>query len=124
MKQFLVHWTLPKWVADLFLETLTRDSRSVAFDPALREQLAKALRIVTETALARDSKPVDIGFDLFRLSRSKEVVDVSANTLRSYNREGLPFYRQGKAIFVSKSELAAFIRFRSTTHRRPEELSD
>jgi len=50
------------------------------------------------------------GFDLFRLSISKDVVDVSPNTLRSYNRQGLPFYRRGKAVFVSKAELAAFIR--------------
>jgi hypothetical protein len=65
-------------------------------------------------------KSADTGFDLFRLSKSKEVVDVSANTLRSYNREGLPFYKQGKAIFVSKTELAAFIRFRSTVTQRSQ----
>jgi hypothetical protein len=50
------------------------------------------------------------GFDLFRLSKSKEVVDVCANTLRSYHKVGLPFYYKGKAVFISKSELAAFIR--------------
>ena len=55
------------------------------------------------------------GFDLFRLSKSKEVVDVCSNTLRSYFKEGLPFYRRGKAVFISKLELAAFIRGRSAT---------
>ncbi|HWQ93380.1 MAG TPA: hypothetical protein VN673_17045, partial [Clostridia bacterium] len=50
------------------------------------------------------------GFDLFRLTKAKEVVDVCPNTLRAYNKKGLPFYRKGKAIFISKSELAAFIR--------------
>ena len=50
------------------------------------------------------------GFDMFRLSRSKATVDVSPNTLRAYFDGGLPFYRRGKAVFVSKSELAAFIR--------------
>ena len=49
-------------------------------------------------------------FDLFRLSKSKQVVDVCSNTIRSYFELGLPRYERGKAIFVSKSELAAFIR--------------
>jgi hypothetical protein len=49
-------------------------------------------------------------FDLFRLSKSKEVVDVCSNTLRAYFKQGLPFYQRGKAIFISKTELAAFIR--------------
>ena len=49
-------------------------------------------------------------FDLFRLSKSKRIVDISPNTLRSYFNEGLPFYKKGKATFVSKTELANFIR--------------
>jgi hypothetical protein len=52
-------------------------------------------------------------FDLFRLSKSKDVVDVCPNTLRLYHKQGLPFYRNGKAVFVSKYELAAFIRSKS-----------
>jgi hypothetical protein len=52
----------------------------------------------------------DSGFDLFRLSKSKEIVDVCSNTLRSYFKLGLPSYNRGKAVFVSKAELAAFIR--------------
>jgi hypothetical protein len=47
---------------------------------------------------------------MFRLSKSKEVADVCPNTLRSYFKQGLPFYQRGKAVFVSKAELAAFIR--------------
>jgi len=81
MKQNLVVWTLPQWAADLFHETLTRDSRSTAFDPNLRKQLASALSMVTESRV-REPRPVDAGFDLFRLSKSKQIVDVSANTLR------------------------------------------
>jgi hypothetical protein len=50
------------------------------------------------------------GFDLFRLSKSKEVVDVCSNTIRAYFKQGLPCYQRGKAVFVSKTELAAFIR--------------
>jgi hypothetical protein len=50
------------------------------------------------------------GFDLFRLSKSKEAVDLCSNTLRAYHAEGLPFYRNGKVVFVSKTELEAFIR--------------
>jgi hypothetical protein len=50
------------------------------------------------------------GFDLFRLSKAKEAVDICSNTLRSYNRDGLPFYRRGKAVFISKIELEQFLR--------------
>lgn len=52
----------------------------------------------------------ETGFDLFRLSKSKDVVDVCSNTLRSYFKQGLPCYNRGKAVYVSKAELAAFIR--------------
>jgi hypothetical protein len=54
-----------------------------------------------------------VDFDLFRLSRSKSIVDLAPNTLRSFNREGLRFFRCGKAVFVSKQELADFIRARA-----------
>jgi hypothetical protein len=56
-------------------------------------------------------------FDLFRLSRAKQEVDLCPNSLRAYHREGLPFYRKGRAIFVSKSELSAFIRAHGATNR-------
>ena len=58
-------------------------------------------------------------FDLFRLSKGKSEVDVCANTLRSYHAHGLPFYRKGRAVFISKSELAAFIRSRVTIGKSP-----
>ena len=48
-------------------------------------------------------------FELFRLSKSKQAVDVCPNTLRSYFKQGLRFYKRGKAVFVSRSELAQFI---------------
>jgi hypothetical protein len=53
------------------------------------------------------------GFDLFRLSKGKEIVDICSNTLRSYHGEGLAFYKKGKAVFISKNELARFIRSKS-----------
>lgn len=53
------------------------------------------------------------GFEMFRLSRGKEVADLAPNTLREYHRLGLPFYRVGRAVFVSKADLAAFIRARA-----------
>lgn len=53
-------------------------------------------------------------FDLFRLSKSKETVDVCANTIRAYFKEGLPFYKMGKAIFISRAQLAQFITTRGT----------
>ena len=49
-------------------------------------------------------------WDLFRITKSKQTVDLSANTLRAYHKQGLPFYRRGKTVFVSKAELEAFIR--------------
>jgi len=49
------------------------------------------------------------GFDLFRLNRSKKEVDVSPPTLRKWFKEGLPFYKMEKAVFVSRSQLQAFI---------------
>jgi len=52
-------------------------------------------------------------FDLFRLTKSKGVVDISPNTLRKYFSDGLPCYRRGKATFVSKIELEDFIRRKS-----------
>ena len=54
-------------------------------------------------------------FDLFRLSRAKETVDLAPNTIRSFHRRGLPLYHQGRAVFVSKTELSMFIR----TNQKP-----
>ena len=48
-------------------------------------------------------------FELFRLSKSKSAVDVCPNTIRSYFKQGLTCYKRGKAVFVSRSELARFI---------------
>lgn len=56
------------------------------------------------------SQPVSENFDLFRLSKSKRIVDLSSNTLRNYFLRGLKAYRCGKPVFVSKNELADFIR--------------
>jgi len=55
-----------------------------------------------------------IGFDLFRLTKSKREVDLSPNTLRAYFKEGLPHYRMGKAIFVSRTQLQQFITSRGS----------
>ena len=52
------------------------------------------------------------GFDLVRLSKAKAAVDVCPNTLRAYAKAGLPLYRRGRAVFVSKTELANFIQGR------------
>jgi hypothetical protein len=55
-------------------------------------------------------QPTGQNWDLFRLSKSKIVVDLVPNTLREYHDQGLPFYRRGKAVFISRTELNAFIR--------------
>jgi hypothetical protein len=65
---------------------------------------------VKPNSCTNNQSPAGANFELFRLSKSKDVVDVCSNTLRAYNKQGLPFYRQGRAIFVSKAELAHFIR--------------
>jgi hypothetical protein len=66
------------------------------------------------------SQASENGFDLFRLSKAKETVGVCANTLRMYNLKGLPFYRRGKVVFVSKSDLDAFIRAGPVTASAPQ----
>ncbi len=49
--QRLVHWTLPRWAADLIRETIEMDSKSAAFDLELREPLAEALVAIEEADL-------------------------------------------------------------------------
>lgn len=41
--------------------------------------------------------------------KARKAVDVCSNTIRAYHRQGLPWYKKGKAVFVSKLELRAFI---------------
>lgn len=50
------------------------------------------------------------GFDLVRITKAKKIVDVCPNTIRAYGKQGLPLYKCSKALFFSRSELAAFIR--------------
>ena len=49
-------------------------------------------------------------FDLFQVSQGKAEVGLSPNVLRQYHKQGLPFYRRGKFVFVSKQELREFLR--------------
>lgn len=58
-------------------------------------------------------------FDLFRLTKSKAAVDISANTLRGYHKQGLPLYRRGRAVFVSRRDLAIFLRSGLASLRSP-----
>jgi hypothetical protein len=116
-----VRWTLPEWAAELILETLRTDVASPAFDPDLRHQLSAAIQSINQTGLVCNTIKMDSGFDLFRLSKGKEIVDVCPNTLRAYNKQGLPFYHRGKAIFISKAELALFIMY---APYRPGEAQD
>jgi hypothetical protein len=65
--------------------------------------------------------PIETAFstlEMFRLSRSKDIVDICANTLRGYNLNGLPFYRHGRAVFVSRTELNEYIRDPSVFKKR------
>jgi hypothetical protein len=53
-------------------------------------------------------------FDLARLTKAKQAVDLAPNTIRNYARNGLPLYRMGRAVFFSRSELEQFIRAAAT----------
>ena len=46
-----VQWTLPRWAADLIRETIELDSKSGAFDRALRQELSEALDQIEQTDL-------------------------------------------------------------------------
>jgi hypothetical protein len=48
-------------------------------------------------------------FGMFRLSKSKEIVDACPNTIRAYFKQGLPCYRRGKSVWVSMAELEDFL---------------
>jgi hypothetical protein len=61
------------------------------------------------TAIVQNAQTQGSGFDLFRLSKSKQAVDLCPNTLRAYFKQGLPCYRRGKVVFISRAELAEFI---------------
>lgn len=56
-------------------------------------------------------------FDLFRLSKSKQAVDLGPNTIRGYAKRGLKIYVCGGCSFVSKTELADFIRRESEVQK-------
>jgi hypothetical protein len=58
-------------------------------------------------------KTTNSNFDLVRVSKSKSAVDVCPNTIRRLATEGLALYRNGRAVFFSKSELEGFIRARA-----------
>ena len=60
--------------------------------------------------------------DLFRLSKSKKVADLSPNTVRKYSEEyGLRIYYTGGAAWVSRSELEAVIRANAKTSPTPRQ---
>lgn len=78
---------------------------------ALYETLKLLIRQIVTDELRKHTPTIQgASFDLFRLSKAKQIVDVCPNTIRDYFRRGLPKYTQGKAIFISKHELESFIR--------------
>jgi hypothetical protein len=50
-----------------------------------------------------------LGFDYFKITKSKMAVNISTGTLREWHRRGLPLHKVGKLCFVSKKELEKFI---------------
>jgi hypothetical protein len=57
-----------------------------------------------------DGQPKQQSFDLIRITKSKDTVDLAPNTIRSFARQGLKLYKCGKACFFSRAELEHFIR--------------
>lgn len=48
--------------------------------------------------------------DLFKLTRSSDEVGLCPNTLRTLFRKGLPHYRLGRLVLVSRSEVESFVK--------------
>lgn len=60
--------------------------------------------------------------DLFRLSKSKKVADLSPNTIRKYSESyGLRIYYTGGTAWVSRSELEAVIRANAKSSPTPRQ---
>jgi hypothetical protein len=74
------------------------------------QKILEWIKVASEPPAKPKKVKVAHSFDLVRLSSSKAIVDISPNTIRKYHDQGLQFYRQGKAVFFSKSELEEFIR--------------
>ena len=68
-----------------------------------------------DTYKANEVQPLPETFDMVRLSKSKERVDLSPNTVRGYSRNGLRLYRHGKSVFFSQAELCGYIRAKCET---------
>ncbi len=65
--------------------------------------------------------PSPASFDLIRVTKAKEVVDVAPNTVRAYHRAGrLQLFYSGRACWFSKSELEAAIRAGIPSRRATE----
>jgi hypothetical protein len=62
----------------------------------------------------KDKSPRKIpqsGFDLVRVSKAKETVDLAPNTIYNLARQNLlRIYRQGRSSWFSKSELEAVLK--------------
>lgn len=61
-----------------------------------------------------DGQAKQPSFDLIRITKSKDTVDLAPNTIRSFAHQGLRIYKAGKAAFFSRSELEHFIRTHDT----------
>jgi hypothetical protein len=54
-----------------------------------------------------------VNFDLVRLSKSKQSVDLAPNTIRAFAEQGLRLFRSGKMVWFSRTELEHFIKSRA-----------
>ena len=100
--------SLPSTFYSLAKSSVSLAPRSVSHWRATQSCILRVL--VLGVKLNSTSFGSDSTFDLFRIGRSKRIVDLCDNTIRKFIRDGLPCYRRGKAIFISKRELEQFIR--------------
>jgi hypothetical protein len=56
------------------------------------------------------SLPLKSDFDLIRLHQAPALVGLSRTAIRNFSRDGLKLYRRGRMTFLSRAELAEFIR--------------
>ena len=60
--------------------------------------------------IARTNTAPNFSFDFVKVLRSKEVFDISPSTIKSWSSQGLKIYKVGNTRFVSRLDVAAFIR--------------
>jgi len=62
---------------------------------------------LSRVTVAEPASPIG---DLFKITKAKSVVGVSPNTVRTLFAHGLPYYKLGRLVMVSRSEFEALVK--------------